>query len=341
MSQVEDVVARVVAETGFAGVVQVDRGLRTEFAGAYGLADRRHGVPMTLDALLATASATKGFTALAVMRLVEQGLLGLDTTARSLLGDDLPLVADDVTIEQLLAHRSGIGDYLDEDELGDVNDYIMPVPVHELATAEQYLAVLDGFPTAFAAGERFSYCNGGYVLLALLAERAAGRSYHDLVRELVCAPAGLTDTEFLRSDELPPRAATGYLDAGTSLRTNVLHLPVVGVGDAGLYTTVDDVHRFWTALFDGRIVAPSTVAEMVRPRSTEEADGDLRPRRYGLGFWLHPSSGAVMLEGCDAGVSFLSVHEPSTHLTHTVVGTDANGAWPVAAALRGLLTPYS
>ena len=61
-----------------------------------------------------------------------------------MLGADLPLIDDRVTVEQLLAHRSGIGDYLDEDETGDVNDYVMPVPVHELATTEQYLAVLDG-----------------------------------------------------------------------------------------------------------------------------------------------------------------------------------------------------
>jgi CubicO group peptidase (beta-lactamase class C family) len=60
------------------------------------------------------------------------------------LGRDLPLIADDVTLEQLLSHRSGIGDYLDEDADHDLSDYLMPVPVHELGTTEQYLAVLDG-----------------------------------------------------------------------------------------------------------------------------------------------------------------------------------------------------
>ena len=55
------------------------------------------------------------------MGLVERWTLELGTTARSLLGDDLPLVADDVTVEQLLAHRSGIGDYLDEDALADIS----------------------------------------------------------------------------------------------------------------------------------------------------------------------------------------------------------------------------
>ena len=137
------------------------------------------------------------------MSLIEAGSLELSTTARSVLGEDLPLIADDVTVEHLLAHRSGIGDYLDEDEDMDLADYLLPVPVHELVKTEDYLAVLGGYPTKFPAGERFSYCNGGYVVLALIAERASGVPYHELVRRHVCEPAGMSETEFLRSDELP------------------------------------------------------------------------------------------------------------------------------------------
>ena len=108
----------------------------------------------------------------------------------------------------------------------------MPVSVHELATTEQFLPVLDGHETEFPAGERFAYNNGGYVVLALLAERASGVAFHELVRTLVCDPAGMVDTAFLRSDELPGRAALGYLSVD-GLRTNVFHLPVLGNGDGG------------------------------------------------------------------------------------------------------------
>ena len=117
---------------GFSGVVRVDRGDDVEFASAYGLAHRGHGIPNTLETQFGTASATKGLTALAVVSLIEEGVLELSTTARSVLGGDLPLIGDDVTIEHLLSHRSGIGDYLDE-ETYHVTDYVMPVPVHELA----------------------------------------------------------------------------------------------------------------------------------------------------------------------------------------------------------------
>ncbi len=81
------------------------------------------------------------------------------------------------------------------------------MPVHTSATTEEYLPVLGGFPTVSPAGERFAYNNGGYVVLALMAERASGTGFHELVRTLVCEPAGMRDTAFLRSDELPGRAA--------------------------------------------------------------------------------------------------------------------------------------
>lgn len=135
-------------------------------------------------------------------------MLELSTPARSVLGPDLPLIDDGVTVEQLLAHRSGIGDYLDEEAGTEVADYVMPVPVHELASTEDYLAVLDGYPSKFAPGERFAYSNGGYVILALIAERTSGASFPELVAQRVCRPAGMMDTELRRAsraDRAPPR----------------------------------------------------------------------------------------------------------------------------------------
>ena len=70
----------------------------------------------------------------------------------------------------------------------------MSVPVQELATTEQFLAVLGGHATAFPPGEKFAYCNGGYVVLALIAERASGTPFHALVQANVCRPARRTTT---------------------------------------------------------------------------------------------------------------------------------------------------
>ena len=322
----------IAAANGFSGVVRVDRREDVEFARAYGLAHRGHAIPTTLETQFGTASATKGLTALAVVSLIEERVLDLSTTARSVLGSDLPLIGDDVTIEHLLSHRSGIGDYLDE-EVTHVTDYVMPVPVHELATTEQYLAILDGHTTRFPPGEQFVYNNGAYVVLALIAERASGVPFHQLVHDRATEPAGMSDTAFLRADELPGTAALGYLTMDGVVRTNVLHLPVRGSGDGGIYSTVADISSFWRALFAGRIVSADWVAEMVRPRSNVSD----QPRRYGLGFWLHQSSDVVFLVGSDAGVSFWSAHDPKRVVTATVISNTSDGAWPIARLLADSL----
>jgi CubicO group peptidase (beta-lactamase class C family) len=332
-SDLEQQIDDVAAETSFPGVVRVDRGDETIFAKGYGLANRALDVPNTVDTRFALASGGKGFTALAVVSLIEDGVLTLDTTARSILGADLPLIDDRVTVEHLLGHRSGIGDYLDEDEWGEITDYVMARPPNEYTGVEAYVAELDGHPTKFAPDTDFSYCNGGFVVLALLAERASGTDFHQLVAERVCVPAGLFDTDYLRSDELPGDTAAGYLAREESLRTNIFHLPVLGSGDGGIYSTAADMHAFWDAFFGGEIVTPEWVARMTAPRS-DVPDED---KRYGLGFWLHESTDAVILVGYDAGVSFQSARDPRSEITYTMLSNTSDGPWPVARRLTELL----
>jgi CubicO group peptidase (beta-lactamase class C family) len=317
-----------IAESGFTGVVRVDLGAKVWQVSAHGLADQAHGIPNTVDTRFATASGSKTFTAAAVLSLVADGTLALTTTARSVLGADLPLVDDRVTVEHLLGHRSGIGDYFDEEAAGPITDYLLTVPVHQLDCSEAWLAVLDGYPQVFEPGTGFAYNNGGYVLLALLAERAAGVPYTELVAQRVFGPAGMARTGYLRADELPGDVAVGYLQAG-GLRSNVFHLPVVGSGDGGAYTTVGDVHRFWPALLGGAVVPAALVAEMTRPRSDPPAE----PKRHGFGLWIDQDGPGLQMEGYDAGVSFRSHHDPDTELTWTVIANWSEGAWPVARAI--------
>lgn len=328
----QEVLNQIAIEGGLSGVLRVDLGGDAVFEGAYGLAHRGLGIANTIDTQFGTASYAKGFTALTVMSMIERGELSLDTTARSLLGDDLPLIDDRVTVEHLLGHRSGIGDYLDEEILDSSSSYVLQIPVHELATAEDYLRVLDGHPMKFEPDERFEYCNGGYVVLGLLAERASKVPYHELVDQRVIVPAGLRDTAFLRSDELPGRAAIGYLE-DDGLRNNILHLPLRHVGDGGLHTTAADVHALWDAVFAGRIVSAETLATMVFPRSTSvENDG-----RYGLGFWLDLTTDAVSLHGYDAGIGFVTWRDPAGRFAFTVFSNKVRGAWPVSQRVKALV----
>lgn len=323
----------IATETRFSGVVRFDGPGSSSVARAYGLADRRHDVPVTVETRFGIASGVKGVTAVTVMSLVSEGTLGLETPVRTLLGADLPLIDNRVTVEHLLAHRSGIGDYVDEASGAPVDAYLMPVPIHRLSETEDYLAVLDGHPQEFEPGARFQYCNSGYVVLALVAERASGTAFRELVAGRVLEPAKMASSGFLRSDELPGTAAVGYL-AEEGLRTNVLHLPVRGSGDGGIYSTADDIHRFWRALLDGTLLPGEAVRSMTTPRSRAPSG-----RRYGLGFWLDASGPGIALTGYDAGVSFWSGHDPVAGSTLTVLANTSEGAWGVLERLEAAGIP--
>ena len=321
-----------VAAESFTGVATVDVAGQRVLERCEGFIHRALRVPMTAGTRIGIASGSKVFTALAIMRLVEDGELRLDQPVREVLGSDLPLVDDAVTVEHLVGHTSGIGDYLDEESGWTPADFVMTLPVHTLTTAEAFLPMLAGHPQQFAPGERFSYCNGGYVLLAVVLERLTGSTYHDVVRRLVLEPAGLQHTGFLPLNELPADAALGYLANAGDL-VNILHLPVLGTGDGGAFTTAEDVHRFWLALLDGRIVSRETVDEMTRPRHDVPDEGI----RYGLGFGIHRTHPVLVLEGFDAGASFWSSHVVATRTTVSVLGNSTRGAWPVVSVLAAAL----
>lgn len=332
MEDVAESIAAVAANTQFSGVARIEVAGETACFSAFGLADRRHQIPNTIETQFSAASGAKGLTALAVMSLIESGLLSRGTPVRSVLGTDLPLVDDRVTIEHLLTHRSGIGDYLDESAHDDINAYLMPVPVQQLASTPDYLPILDGHPQVRPPGEEFAYNNGGFVILALIVERVADRPFEDVIVERVCAPADMTNTRFIRSDALTPDIAVGYLD-DAGWQTNVMHLPVLGSGDGGIFTTADDIVALWAAFNAGRIVSANNVDLMTEPVSDVPAN----KMRYGHGFWLHATGSAVVLEGYDAGVSFRTAHDPATGSSYVVLSNTSEGAWPIAREAERLL----
>ncbi|WP_411556736.1 serine hydrolase domain-containing protein [Plantibacter sp. MPB07] len=313
--------------SNFSGVIRLDHPDEQPWTHAYGFADRAREQEMTVDHRCVLASVSKGFTALAIGSLIDRGLLTLETLVRPILDQDLPLVDDSVTIGHLLAHTSGIGDYIDEAE-GEVSDYVFDRPVHLFDNTTSFLPVLDGRPHLSAPGEQFRYCNSGFVVLALIAERVSGKSYHDLVQETVFASAGMDSSGFPRTDEIDGDTALGYIEE-SGYRTNVLHLPLRGSGDGGAVSTVADLAAFWSALFDGRIVSQSTLRALIEPLHPVEAEH----MRYGRGFWRAWTSELVMLEGYDAGVSARTWYDPESGASGSIIANTSEGAWPLVGAI--------
>lgn len=311
---------------GFSGVVAISSAHERVFELATGYSDRENRRLNTVETRFATASATKGFTALAVCAMIDSGEFALDTKLLSLLGDDLSSVDASVTIEQLLSHTSGVGDYVDEEQIGDIDDFVLSTPVENLRTVHDYLHLLTPQAQKTPPGALFAYNNSGYVMLSLAVEAVSKLSFYALVDERVTKPAGMLETAFLASDDLPLDAALGYLKDG---RSNNSNLPLRGAGDGGIYSTVGDIDKLWSAIFAGTIVPPAVVESMLEPRNTVASEG----LSYGLGFWLCPESSSVILQGMDAGVSFWSSYNLATRTSYTVMSNSSTGAWPIQRLL--------
>ncbi len=316
-----------IAETNdFSGVAVVERDGERLAQLERGFANRAHRIPNRLDTRFALASATKGFTALTIASLVESEKLRMDSTLTEVVGPALS-VDPGVTIEQLLGHTAGVGDYLDESTLGHVDDHVLGgISVHRLERPHHYIPLLNQYPQVTPPGGRFAYNNSGYVMLSLAAERAGGRTFDQLVRDRFFQPAGMDTAAFLRSDDLPADAALGYLENG---RSNVFHLPVIGGGDGGAYATAADLTKLWIALLDGRIVSTDMMTAMTAVRQILPSGEE----QYGLGFWLAADGRIVMLIGIDAGVSFQSAIDRESRLTYTVLSNTSSGLWPLSEYL--------
>lgn len=320
-----DALVAVATENGFTGAIRVQTGGDLLFEDAFGMADRAHGIANTPQTQFGVASGSKTFTALAVLSLVADGTLTLDDPVRRWLGEDLPQVDDGVTLRHLLSHTSGVGEYLDDD--AEPDEYLLPGSMHTLTSPEDFVPLLD-VPMRATPGGPFEYSNAGFVMLGLVAQRASGTRYQELVRERVLRPAGLRHTDFLRSDALPGSAALGYLYPD-SLRTNVFHLPIEGSPDGGAYLTLADARTFWLALAAGAIVPSELLQQMTTPAPGHEPDWP-----YGLGIWLPNPGGVWAMVGADAGVEMKSEHVPALALTWTVLANESDKAGPIMRHLR-------
>ncbi|MGR3502959.1 serine hydrolase [Pseudaestuariivita sp.] len=241
----------------------------------------------TLDSTpFAIASVGKTMTAVAVLRYVDRGLLGLETPIVDTLPDRVLELLPDVegiTLRHLLNMTSGLPDYYDawfvEQSLR------RPDQVSALLA----LDVLRNEGLLFQPGLRFNYSNTNYVLLGLILESAAGQTYRDIIEAEVFAPAGMRDAVVFGGRPLPDGFPKGH-ESGTHI-TDYFTAP--GMGDGGVLASARDVVAFYTALFvDQTLLSSDALATL-----TEDANED----SYGLGIDI---DGAILgHSGGDLGFS--------------------------------------
>jgi CubicO group peptidase (beta-lactamase class C family) len=323
------------------------RGEQVLWSKGFGYAQRETGMPVTSQSLFHMASISKLFTAISVMKLVEQGRIDLDApvthyvpdfSIQNRFSDTSP-----VTVRMLLTHHSGL-----PSDIFNGSKYVGSPPPDYQSLYKEALKQLAQEYLCFRPGEYFSYSNLGYDLLGQILEKVSGMSYGEYVRQSIFIPLGMNQSTMNPADADPNLLARGYSYGKPQERVFSRDLPA-----AGLISSMDDMARFLMmvaargSVQDREILTPDGFATMIEPQNADvKMDGDFR---IGLGFWLG-SYGlnvkrAVFHEGTLGIYNSFLLAVPEYGLGVVVVVNCASGensVWNIAQkAMEGMLMAYA
>lgn len=306
------------------------QGDRVLVAKGYGLADLDSRVAATPETIYPIASLSKQFTAAAIMKLVEQGLIGLDDP----LTEHLPEFSDPsraTLIRHLLRQTSGIREPDDLPEFAAVHPqgWTEPADFALLPTVR----LLSPQPRHYAPGDWWSYSNSNFLLLAALIERVTGMTYNDFLTEAFFDPLGLAATRVCGLPYPDDRSrAVGYDVRNGSLTVRPLAQSTMDPGSGGLCSNATDLAAWMRALVDGRAVSAESYRQMT---SVAAVSGGFTPP-YGFGLSVVPVAGerAVWHTGMAAGFNSVLIYFPRQDLIMALITNKrAAGISSVASAV--------
>ena len=278
---IESVVANREADEPGCAVGVADEG-ESEIA-VFGLADVESARPIDETTLFDIGSVSKQFTASVVLGLVDDGVLTPADTVASWL-PDVTGPAGDVTIEQLLHHRSGIPDYTNRLLQNGLS-------LESEATQADAIESVAVTPLDFAPGSRFSYSNTNYVLLAEIAQRAGGEPFVDLVAARVLEPAGMSTAFVHDYSATPAPMATSY-EPGPGDDFVALIWRWTQVGDGAIHASVTDMLAWGRYLLEPQSSTP--LVSRLAAGSEPVSDGNLDS--YGAGVFVTELEGRPVVE---------------------------------------------
>jgi CubicO group peptidase (beta-lactamase class C family) len=273
--ELDKLVAKMVAGDSPGCSVAIARSGEVVYKHAIGMADLEHNVALTTDSVFDVGSISKEFTAASIVLLAQAGKLQLSDPLRKFI-PELPATYGPITLDHLIHHTAGVPDalglwQLQHDGLGQTHVSQNEADVHDgngdfHYSGEDFLNLLNRVKSLqFTPGEHFDYSNSNYMLLAIVVQRASGKSLREFADENIFNPLGMSHTQFIDDHGLIVRnRAIGYVKnkSGVWFRdANVNDL----IGDGGLYTTADDLLRWNRNLDTGQVGGPEFLKVMLQP----------------------------------------------------------------------------
>lgn len=315
-SSVDQLMQAYAGEVPGASVLVVHEG-KAVLRKSYGLADLEQRTPATPETNYRLASVTKQFTAAAILLLAEDGRLRLDDRVRQWF-PSLPPATDAITIHHLLTHSNGLIDY------EDVMDPAQETQLRDI----DVLHLLEGQDRLyFQPATGYRYSNGAYALLALIVEKASGKTFPQFLHEHIFVPLGMRHT-LAYVAEGPPvtHRAYGYSDIDAAWQRTDQSSTSAVLGDGGIYSSIDDLARWDAALYDDRLLSAASRAMAFKAwTASDEADV-----AYGYGWRI--TGETLWHSGETIGFRNVIVRYPQRHLS-VVILSNRNDPEPYRLAL--------
>lgn len=241
---------------------------------SFGLANFKTKDSLTLEHTFQLASASKPFTAVATLQLIDKGLLSFEDTVGKFI-PDFPYYG--ITIKQLLSHRSGLSQYT---HFCDAPDSIWPDKNKTIHNDEVLKIIADIKPMQFyAADTKHYYSNTNYLLLASIVERVTNMKFDEYLQTFIFTPCNMESTVLYQRDNkddlvLPTTGYNGAFNPEIDIYLNGC------VGDKGIYTNVYDFYKFDRALFDGKLISKTLLDSAITPKNKTFKTN----QNYGYGF---------------------------------------------------------
>ena len=322
----DDFLDDLAAAGQFEGVVRVESASAPAFERAYGHADVAGMHANTPDTRFHIASITKAFTATLVLHAAEAGTLSLDDRLVRWVPELDAQAYGDVTLRHLLEHTAGL-----------MRDHTEALPDGEDGP-EAMVRALNAVGPQSAPGERYTYSNSGYALLARVLERATGHTYARLLEHWIARPAGLQATTYgLPADTADIATGVDMPDLVTRIAVDATQFRGGLPGASGIFTTAADLVRFGQALEAGTLISQESLATMLAGIPAPGSDGD-----DAMG-WMRVALGGDAMVWVASGASdgYLSMllidNRPDDLVAAAVQNNTRAGRAGSLALLRGLL----
>jgi CubicO group peptidase (beta-lactamase class C family) len=327
LTEIEDIMERLIARDAFSGAVLVARGDKVLFKRASGEASKRFHVPNKIDTKFNLGSMNKMFTATAIVQLEEKGLLSFEDLISNYVDESwLPnKITSKIKVHHLLTHTSGLGSYFNDDFVKGSRTLYRNI--------DDFKPLIKDDQPDFEPGERWRYSNSGMLLLGVVIESVTGQDYFDYIREHIYGPAGMTNSDCYEMDYPVENLAIGYSPKPESewgWQNNYFKHSIKGGPAGGGFSTVGDLHRFALAILGGKLVSKKSLDIMWEPQGSDY---------YGYGFGIEDGDGGKIVghDGGFAGINGnLDIFVDKGYIVAVLANVD-NGASPLAGRINALV----